>query len=301
LGINLTGGKGGGGFMGHHMSMHAQGHPGATAPESALSATAPESALSATAPAPQHPRRVTSFRSRRAALSDTQQEVWARLWPRLGRLAVQNEQVGQNEQHGRPEPLDAERWFGRAAPGGVVLEIGCGTGTSTLAMAKAEPDIDVIAVEVYRRGLAQLLNGIDRDAVTNIRLIRGDGVDVLEQLVTPGSLTGVRVFFPDPWPKARHHKRRLLKPETVALIADRLRVGGVLHAATDHPGYAEQIAAVGDAEPRLRRATPAELAADPARGGLPISVTRPTTKYETKAQHAGSPVSELIWVRIAEG
>ncbi|TXI39939.1 MAG: tRNA (guanosine(46)-N7)-methyltransferase TrmB [Mycobacterium sp.] len=281
--------------------MHAQGHPGATAPESALSATAPESALSATAPAPQHPRRVTSFRSRRAALSDTQQEVWARLWPRLGRLAVQNEQVGQNEQHGRPEPLDAERWFGRAAPGGVVLEIGCGTGTSTLAMAKAEPDIDVIAVEVYRRGLAQLLNGIDRDAVTNIRLIRGDGVDVLEQLVTPGSLTGVRVFFPDPWPKARHHKRRLLKPETVALIADRLRVGGVLHAATDHPGYAEQIAAVGDAEPRLRRATPAELAADPARGGLPISVTRPTTKYETKAQHAGSPVSELIWVRIAEG
>lgn len=139
----------------------------------------------------------------------------------------------------------------------LLLEIGCGTGTSTLAMAKAEPDLDVIAVEVYRRGLAQLLSGIDRDAVTNIRLIRGDGVDVLEQLVTSGSLTGVRVFFPDPWPKARHHKRRLLQPETVALIADWLRVGGVLHAATDHAGYGAQIAEVGDAEPRLRAATPA--------------------------------------------
>ena len=102
------------------------------------------------------------------------------------------------------------------------------------------------------------------------------------------SLTGVRVFFPDPWPKARHHKRRLLQPSTVALIADRLRPGGVLHAATDHPGYAEQIAEVGDAEPRLRR-----VAAETA--GLPISVTRPVTKYETKAQHAGSAVAELLW------
>ena len=94
----------------------------------------------------------------------------------------------------------------------MVLEIGSGTGTSTLAMAKAEPDIDVVAVEVYRRGLAQLLSAIDREAVSNIRLVRGDGVDVLEHMFGPESLTGVRVFFPDPWPKARHHKRRLLQP-----------------------------------------------------------------------------------------
>lgn len=290
MGINLPGGKGTRGFMGHHMSMHSQGLSGATAPKSAPSgATAPKTAPSgatAPAPGPSHPRRVTSFRSRRAALSDSQQEIWARLWPRLGRLAVPLEDADGPET---VEPIDASGWFGRVAPGGLVLEIGCGTGTSTLAMAAAEPELDVIAVEVYRRGLAQLLAGIDRDGVTNIRLIRGDGVDVLEQLVTSGSLTGVRVFFPDPWPKARHHKRRLLQPETVALIADRLRVGGVLHAATDHAGYAEQIALVGDAEPRLRRATPGEL---------PISTERPTTKYEKKASHAGSAVSEFIWVRI---
>ena len=104
----------------------------------------------------------------------------------------------------------------------------------------------------------------------------------------PDSLTGVRVFFPDPWPKARHHKRRLLQSSTIGLIADRLRPGGVLHAATDHAGYAEQIAEVGDAEPRLRRVT-----ADTAT--LPISVARPDTKYETKARHAGSAVAELLW------
>jgi tRNA (guanine-N7-)-methyltransferase len=168
-----------------------------------------------------------------------------------------------------------------------VLEIGSGAGTSTLAMARAEPQINVIAVEVYRRGLAQLLSGIDREGVTNIRLIRGDGVDVLEHMLDSESLTGVRVFFPDPWPKARHHTRRLLQQATVALIADRLRPGGVLHAATDHAGYAEQIAEVGDAEPRLRRVTAAD--------SLPISVDRPVTKYEGKAQHAGSAVAELLW------
>ena len=171
-----------------------------------------------------------------------------------------------------------------------MLEIGCGAGTSTLAMAQAEPDIDVVAVEVYRRGLAQLLSGIDRESVRNIRLVRGDGVDVLEYMFDPDSLTGVRVFFPDPWPKARHHKRRLLQPATMALIADRLRPGGVLHAATDHSGYAEHIAEVGDAEPRLRRVT--------AGDSLPMSVERPVTKYEGKAQHAGSPVAELLWERL---
>ena len=239
--------------------MHAQRQGGSTTPET-----------------PAHPyRRVTSFRSRRAAITEAQQEVWERLWPELGMLAQP------------PAELDTAGWFGRRAP--LVLEIGCGTGTSTLAMAQAEPDIDVIAVEVYRRGLAQLLSAIDREGVANIRLIRGDGVDVLEHCVGPGTLTGVRIFFPDPWPKSRHHKRRLLQPQIVALIADRLRPGGVLHAATDHYGYAEQIAEVGDAEPLLRRADAGEA--------LAISVDRPTTKYETKARHAGSAVTEFLWVR----
>lgn len=230
------------------------------------------------APHPHFNRRVTSFRARRSTISDNQQAVWDRLWPELGRQARDGDDPAGL--------LDTDAWFGRHAP--VVLEIGCGTGTSTLAMAQAESGIDVVAVEVYRRGLAQLLSAIDRQGVPNIRLIRGDGVDVLTFMFAPESLTGVRVFFPDPWPKARHHKRRLLQPDTVALIADRLRPGGVLHAATDHQGYAEHIAEVGDAEPRLRRVA-VEDAAD-----LPISVSRPVTKYERKAL-AGPIVTELLW------
>ncbi len=270
MGINLARDFGAGAFMGHHGSMQAQHQGGSATPEAA---------------ARHAPRRVTSFRSRRSALTEAQQEVWDRRWPALGRQAIVPGEA--------PQPLDVAAWFGRTEAGrSLVCEIGCGTGTSTLAMAQAEPEVDVIAVEVYRRGLAQLLSGIDREGVGNIRLIRGDGVDVLEHLIAPGSLTGVRVFFPDPWPKSRHHKRRLLQPATMALIADRLRPGGVLHAATDHAGYAEQIAEAGDAEPWLRRVRPDEA-------GLPISVRRPITKYEGKAREAGSAVSELIWVRRA--
>src|SRR6202000_3530028 len=117
-----------------------------------------------------------------------------------------------------------------------------------------------------------------------------NAVACVQHRINPASLPGVRVFSPDPWPKARHHKRRFLQPSTVGLIADRLLPGGVLHAATDHPGYAEQIAQVGDAEPRLCRVN--------SDAALPISVRRPTTKYETKARHAGSAVAELIWKKL---
>ncbi len=249
--------------------MHAQRRPGSVTPE-----TAP----------PHHIRRVTSFRSRRSSLTETQQEIWDRLWPTLGRQALDSSGATSGAE---VVPLDTQAWFGRRAP--LICEIGCGTGTSTLAMAQAEPDVDVLAVEVYRRGLAQLLSAIDRHGVPNIRLIRGDGVDVFQHLLGPESLTGVRVFFPDPWPKSRHHKRRLLQPSTIAMITDRLRPGGVLHAATDHAGYAEQIAQAGDGQPGLRRVRPGEA--------LPISVQRPITKYETKARHAGSAVTELIWIK----
>ncbi|MGY1994031.1 tRNA (guanosine(46)-N7)-methyltransferase TrmB [Mycolicibacterium fortuitum] len=226
--------------------------------------------------------RVTSFRTRRSTLSPAQQQTWDRLWPELGTQA-------RDEDSQPVVDLDTTAWFGRSAP--LILEIGSGTGTSTLAMAQAEPDFDVIAVEVYRKGLAQLLSAIDRTLnttapVTNIRMVRGDGVDVLEHMFGPATLTGVRVYFPDPWPKARHHKRRLLQPATMALIANRLRPGGILHAATDHAGYAEHIAEVGDAEPLLRRVEPG--------AELPISVERPVTKYERKAL-AGPDVTELVW------
>jgi len=250
---------------------------GGPAPDLDAAGEAPVNASAGPPAEPHRLPRVTSFRTRRSTLSGGQQGTWDRLWPKLGMQA-------RDEDSQPITDLDTEAWFGRSAP--LVLEIGSGTGTSTLEMAKAEPHIDVIAVEVYRKGLAQLLSAIDREGVTNIRMIRGDGVDVLEHMIGSNTLTGVRVFFPDPWPKARHHKRRLLQPATVALIADRLREGGVLHAATDHMGYAEHIAEVGDAEPLLRRVSTSD--------DLPISLERPVTKYQRKAL-AGTEVAELVW------
>ncbi len=222
--------------------------------------------------------RVTSFRSRRGSLTDPQQQCWDRRWPELGK------EVGD-------DPLDVEAWFGRSAP--LVLEIGSGTGTAALAMAGAEPEVNLIAVEVYKPGIAQTLQGIERsydsDApIENLRILRGDAVEVLEKMLTTESLTGVRVFFPDPWPKARHHKRRLLQAPTFALIADRLKPGGVLHVATDHADYAEAIAEVGDAEPRLARFS----------GTAPIGLERPVTKFEDKAHQVGSAINEFVWGKI---
>jgi tRNA (guanine-N7-)-methyltransferase len=268
--------------MSDHVRMQVQREQALEDEGADVAASGPAQKTSSAHPFP----RVASFRSRRSALSGLQRETWDRRWPELG-MQVRD---SDGELAG---PLDADAWFGRSAP--LVLEIGCGTGVSTLAMAAAEPDLDVIAVEVYKRGLAQLLNGIDRDDLPNVRLIRGDGVDVLEHLLAPASLTGVRVFFPDPWPKARHHKRRLLQPATVALLADRLVPGGILHAATDHAEYAEQIGEVGDAEPALRRLSADAITAH--EGLLPISVRRPVTKYEDKARRAGSAVTEFLWER----
>ena len=260
MGINVDRVGGTPGSMGHDVLMQAQ-----------------RDVPDVDTPAPRRARNF-SVRYRHSALSDGQRDRWQRLWPSLGRDVHPDQAAGAGA-------LDMAGWFGRQAP--VVLEIGCGAGTSTVAMALTEPDLDVVAVEVYERGLAQLLCAIEREGVTNIRLLRGDGLDVLEHLIAPESLTGVRVFFPDPWPKARHHKRRLLQPDTLALIADRLKPGGVLHAATDHADYAAQIGEVGDAEPRLRRAA--------AGAELPISVARPTTKYEARGRDAGSSITEFVW------
>lgn len=228
--------------------------------------------------------RVTSFRSRRGALTATQQQSWDRMWPQIGREVAD-------------EPLDAAAWFGRDAP--LVIEIGCGTGTATAEMAQAEPHLNLIGIEVYRPGLAQLVQRIEREQIGNVRLLRGDAVDVLENMIAEQSLTGVRVFFPDPWPKARHHKRRLLQPATLALLANRLRPGGVLHVATDHAGYAEHIAEVGAAEPQLigLNETTGGISAD-HRETAPIGFERPITKFESKAHRAGSAITEFIWGKI---
>lgn len=227
---------------------------------------------------PAEPRpmaRVVSFRSRRDALTPARQRAWDQWWPSLGVDAG-------------TEPLDTAAWFGRQAP--LVVEIGSGTGTATAAMAAAEPDRDLLAIEVYRPGLAQLLQHCATAGVHNVRALRGDAVQVLTHQIRPDSLAGVRVFFPDPWPKHKHRKRRLLQQPVVELIASRLLPGGVLHIATDHLPYAEQVAEVGDAEPMLRR-----IGFDSPSTML---LERPVTKFEGRAERAGSAITELLWCRI---
>lgn len=219
--------------------------------------------------------RVVSFRSRRDALTPARQRAWDYWWPSLGADAG-------------TEPLDTHAWFGRQAP--LVVEIGSGTGTATAAMAAAEPERDLLAIEVYRPGLAQLLQHCATAGVDNVRALRGDAVQVLAHQIRPASLAGVRVFFPDPWPKHKHHKRRLLQRPVVELIASRLLPGGVLHVATDHLPYAEHVAEVGDAEPMLRR-----IGFDSPSTML---LERPVTKFEGRAERAGSAITELLWCRI---
>ncbi|MCH5641018.1 MULTISPECIES: tRNA (guanosine(46)-N7)-methyltransferase TrmB [unclassified Gordonia (in: high G+C Gram-positive bacteria)] len=227
--------------------------------------------------------RVTSFRFRRGTLTPGQQRNWDTLWPVLGRdLAIGTDRI--------PEPvLDLPTLFGRQAP--TVLEIGSGTGVSTAAMAAVEPDVDVLAVEVYRPGLAQLLGLIDRGGLTNVRMIRGDAAIVLTELIAPSSLTGIRLFFPDPWPKSRHHKRRFVQSGTLELMADRLVPGGVLHIATDHAGYAEWIAE------ELATQDPNRPHVVQLTGETPISLERPTTKFEGRAEREGRDVNEFVYTR----
>ncbi|GAA1482034.1 tRNA (guanosine(46)-N7)-methyltransferase TrmB [Gordonia sinesedis] len=227
--------------------------------------------------------RVTSFRFRRGSLTPNQQRTWDAMWPVLGReLATGPDRL--------PEPpLDPIALFGRDAPR--VLEIGSGTGVATAAMAAAEPDVDVLAVEVYQPGLAQLLGIVDRENIENVRLIRGDALVVLRELVEPDSLTGIRLFFPDPWPKTRHHKRRFVQRGTLELMAERLVPGGVLHIATDHDGYAEWIAEL------LATQDPNRPHLIPATRPAPISLTRPTTKFEGRAEREGRAVNEFVYVR----
>lgn len=227
--------------------------------------------------------RVTSFRFRRGALTPNQQRNWETLWPTLGRdLATATDQT--------PEPpLDFTSTFGRQAPR--VVEVGSGTGISTAAMAADEPDVDVLAVEVYKPGLAQLLGLIDRNGLTNVRMVRGDALVVLRELIPADTLTGIRVFFPDPWPKSRHHKRRFIQRGTVELMADRLIEGGILHIATDHADYAEWIAEI------LATQDPDAPYVVPATGPAPISLDRPTTKFEGRAAREGRSVNEFVYVK----
>ena len=164
-------------------------------------------------------------------------------------------------------------------------------GEATAAMAAAEPALSHLAIEVYQPGLAQLLMRIHDAEVDNVRLLRGDAVDVLRELIEPDSLAGIRIFFPDPWPKTRHHKRRLVKPDFVRLAASRLAPGATLHLATDWADYAEQMRTVCAAEPSLRAA-----GAD-GQDVIPRPSWRPVTKFELRARQEGARCGICLYER----
>ncbi len=184
--------------------------------------------------------------------------------------------------------IDASQVFGRSAP--LVLDIGCGMGESTVEQAVTAPDVDIIALDVHTRGVATLLRRIESAGLGNVRTVLGDAVAFIDQRLGPRTVSGARIYFPDPWPKARHHKRRLVQPAFVGLLLDRLAPGGFIHCATDDSEYAEQMLEVFAAIPQLDN--PFDGAA-PLR--IPGAVPRPVTKYERRARRLGHPVVD-IWV-----
>jgi tRNA (guanine-N7-)-methyltransferase len=215
-------------------------------------------------------RPIRTFHPRRGRMGPRHADAMAELWPAYGLTVVDGDRT----------PLDLDELFGRAAP--KVLEIGFGMGDTTAAMAGADPGRDYLAAEVHTPGIGNLLALIGEHALTNVRVAHGDAMELVHRL-DPGSLDAVHVFFPDPWPKARHHKRRLIQPGNVRLLGQRLRPGGVLHCATDWPHYADAMAQVLAADPGLRRTV--------AGSG------RPETKFERRGVRAGRPITDLVFSR----
>jgi tRNA (guanine-N7-)-methyltransferase len=183
-------------------------------------------------------------------------------------------------------PLAYEQAFGRTAP--VILEIGFGMGDTTAHIARAMPDKDFIGVEVHTPGVGSLLKQIGEQGITNLRLVQHDAVEVLNQMIPDGSLDGVHVFFPDPWHKARHNKRRLIQGPFVKLLAEKLAPGGYIHCATDWEDYAVQMLEVLGAEPLLRNT---------AEGYAPQPAYRPLTKFENRGLKLGHGVWDLVFVK----
>ena len=184
------------------------------------------------------------------------------------------------------ESLDLEHAFGRQAP--KILEIGFGMGAATAQIAAANPDKDYLGIEVHTPGVGNLLKLMEEQELTNLRVIQHDAVEVLRHMITDASLDGVHIFFPDPWPKKRHHKRRLLQAEFVALLCSKLKPGGYLHFATDWEEYAQWTLEVLRAEPKL-----VNTVADYA----PRLEYRPLTKFEQRGLNLGHGVWDLIFTR----
>jgi len=186
-----------------------------------------------------------------------------------------------------PALLDLERLFGRAAP--KILEIGFGMGETTAAIAQRHPENDYLGVEVHTPGVGSLLARIAELHLANVRVIQHDAVEVLQAMIAPAALEGVHIFFPDPWPKKRHHKRRLIQPPLVSLLASRMKSGAILHACTDWEDYARQMLEVLSAETTLRNT---------ASGYADRPDTRPQTKFERRGLNLGHHVWDLVFKKV---
>ena len=186
-----------------------------------------------------------------------------------------------------PIPLDLDRVFGRAAPR--ILEIGFGMGETTAAIAQEHPENDYLGIEVHTPGVGSLLKRIADLHLANLRIIQHDAVEVVQHMIAPDALDGVHIFFPDPWPKKRHHKRRLIQPAFVALLASRMKRGARVHACTDWEEYARQALEVLAADPALRNTAP---------GYASRPETRPETKFERRGLALGHRVWDLVFRKI---
>jgi len=230
-----------------------------------------------TGPVPEaavRPRRpIRSFVLRQGRLSPAQQRALDTLMPAFGIPFTQ-------------APLDFDRAFGRRARR--VLEIGFGMGETTAAIARMRPDDDFLGIEVHSPGVGSLLRRVKEQGLTNVRVIQHDAVELVAAMIPPASLAGIHVFFPDPWPKKRHHKRRLLTPAFVHELALRLAAGGYLHVATDWEEYAHEILATLSAEPLL---------ANEAEGFAPRPEYRPLTKFEARGLKLGHRVWDVRFLQ----
>jgi tRNA (guanine-N7-)-methyltransferase len=221
------------------------------------------------------PQRIRSFVMRSGHITQSQRTTRERLLPKWGLTF-------------RKEAIDFQEVFGHAGPS--VLEIGFGMGETTALIARQHPEWNILAVDVYRPGVGALLAKIDQDQLANIRIVEWDAVEVLEHMLTENKLDAVHIYFPDPWPKKRHHKRRLIQTPFIELLVSRLRTGGLIHLATDWPEYADQMLAVCSAQPRLKNQAAAGFSPKPA--------WRPQTKFEARGLRLGHPVADLLFQKI---
>ncbi|MFE7216162.1 tRNA (guanosine(46)-N7)-methyltransferase TrmB [Streptomyces sp. NPDC001698] len=222
-------------------------------------------------------RRIRSFQPRRSRVTAGQADALQRLWPAWG-LDIDGQRV-----------IDLAELFGNTRP--VVLEIGFGMGEATARMAAEDADTNILAVDVHTPGQGNLLSLADRHGLGNVRVGNGDAIILLREMLAPDSLDGLRVYFPDPWPKKRHHKRRLIQPEFLTLAATRLRPGAIVHCATDWEPYAQQMLDVLTAHPDFENTQ--------ADGGFaPRPGFRPLTRFEGQGLEKGHVVNDLLFRRV---